>query len=65
MIVQEKKLHLLLEMIDCGAFCDDVYFNWFNKSCKDYENYDEYIECNEKCPFYNIENMMKWLKEGE
>lgn len=64
MIVNDKKMHSLLEMIDCQAYCNDVYFNWFGKSCKDYKN-SEVVECNEKCPFYNIENMMKWLKEEE
>lgn len=64
MIVNDKKMHSLLEMIDCGAYCNDVYFNWFNKRCKDIEN-NEVVECNEECPFYNAENMMKWLKEGK
>lgn len=58
MIVNDKKIHLLIEMIDSGAYCNDVYFNWFGKHCKD-------KECNEECPFYNAENMMKWLKEDE
>lgn len=65
MIVNDKKMQSLLEMIDCQADCNDVYFNWFDKSCKDYKNSDEYIECNEKCPFFNVENMMKWLKDCE
>lgn len=56
MIVNDKKMHLLIEMIDSEAYCNDVYFNWFGKHC---------VECNEKCPFYNAENMMKWVKEGE
>lgn len=64
MIVNDKKMHSLLEMIDCGAYCNDVYFNWFGKNCKDSKN-NEVVECNEECPFYNIENMMKWVKEGE
>lgn len=29
MIVNDKKLHSLIEMIDSGAYCNDVYFNWF------------------------------------
>ena len=64
MIVQEKKLSLLLEMIDSGAYCSSVYFNCFGKPCKVYKNSRKYQieECDEKCPFYNIENMMKWLK---
>lgn len=56
MIVNDKKIHLLIEMIDSGAYCNDVYFNWFGKHC---------LECNEKCQFYNAKNMMKWLKEDE
>lgn len=64
MIVNDKKMHSLLEMIDCQAYCNDVYFNWFGKNCKDSKN-NEVVECNEECPFYNAENMMKWLKEGE
>lgn len=56
MIVNDKKIHLLIEMIDSGAYCNDVYFNWFGKRC---------LECNEKCQFYNAKNMMKWLKEDE
>ena len=64
MKVKKKKLRILLEVIDCGSCCDDVYFNYFGKSCKPYES-DEPVECSEKCPFYNIENMMKWLKKGE
>lgn len=65
MMVNDKKMHSLLEMIDCQAYCNDVYFNWFNKNCKVCEYFDEVIECNEKCPFFNVENMMKWVKEGE
>lgn len=64
MKVKKKKLHSILEMIDSGAYCNDVYFNYFSKSCKPYES-NELVECSEKCPFYNVENMMKWLKEGE
>lgn len=64
MIVNDKKMHSLLEMIDCQAYCNDIYFNWFGKNCKERKN-NELVECNEECPFYNIENMMKWLKEGE
>lgn len=56
MIVNDKKIQLLIEMIDSGEYCDYVYFNWFGKRC---------LECNEKCKFYNAENMMKWLKEDE
>lgn len=59
MIVNDKKIHLLIEMIDSGAYCNDVYFNWFGKHCL------ECLECNEKCQFYNAKNMMKWLKEDE
>lgn len=59
MIVNDKKMYSLLEMIDCGADCNEVYFNWYGKRCM-YQ-----LDCNEKCPFYNAENMMKWLKEGE
>lgn len=52
-------------MIDCQAYCNDVYFNWFGKHCKDNKNSGvEVVECNEECPFYNVENMMKWVKEG-
>lgn len=64
MIVNDKKMHSLLEMIDCQAYCNDIYFNWFGKNCKESKN-NELVECNEECPFYNIENMMKWVKEGE
>ena len=54
MIVNDKKIHSLIEMIDSGAYC------------KDNKNIDVgIVECNEECPFYNAENMMKWVKEGE
>lgn len=66
MIVNDKKIHSLIEMIDSRAYCNDVYFNWFGKHCKDNKNAGiGIVECNEKCPFYNAENMMKWLKEGK
>lgn len=67
MKVKKEKLHVLLEMIDCGDYCNDAYFNWFGKSCKDISviQNNGIVECNEKCPFFNVENMMKWLKEGE
>lgn len=56
MIVNDKKLHLLIEMINFVANCNDVYFNWYGERCR-YQ-----LDCNEKCPFYNVENMMKWVK---
>lgn len=66
MIVNDKKIHSLIEMIDSGAYCNDVYFNWFGNHCKDNKNIGVgIVECNEECPFYNAENMMKWLKESE
>ena len=48
MIVNDKKMHSLIEMIDCQAYCNDVYFNWFGKNCKDSKN-NEVVECNEEC----------------
>lgn len=56
---------MVVEAVELGGvFCSDAYFYWFGKKCKDYES-DEIVQCNKKCPFFNDENMMKWLKEGE
>ena len=52
MIVNDKKMHSLIEMIDSGAYCNDVYFNWFGKHCKDNKNIGVgIVDCNEECPF--------------
>ena len=64
MEVDEKMLKALLELLYKTSDCLAIKIALADINMEEYPPCDM-GECNEECPFYNAENMMKWVKEGE